>query len=422
MLEMFFSVLHNLTTLLFGIFLSAAFVGIILDKRNCLRIGSFTLVVSVLYLTVYALFGTEATTRIYPFMIHIPLIIFLSLAFKKPTMLTTLSVMTAYLSCQISKWLGLLALDLSDQMYIYYAFRILVTILVFIILIHFVTDASAQLMKKPTKALVIIAIMPITYYLFDYFSVVYTDLLYSGRGVVVEFLGFLLSIAYLLFLLVYFKQYEEKAEAEQIGRMLEMQQKHSQKELENIRNSEHQIALLRHDMRHFLLNISGYIDNDENEKAREYIGEILTEIEGTSIHKYCKNELVNMILSSYASRFEGYGVEFDYNIQIPDQLPLSDVDLTSLLSNGLENALNAVNSVSPEKRRIHLDMKTLEEKTFISLKNTYKEEPHFLEGLPQSSKAGHGLGTQSILYSTQKLSGNCQFLTKDGWFILRIVL
>ncbi|MGI6772411.1 MAG: GHKL domain-containing protein [Acutalibacteraceae bacterium] len=35
---------------------------------------------------------------------------------------------------------------------------------------------------------------------------------------------------------------------------------------------------------------------------------------------------------------------------------------------------------------------------------------------------GHGLGTQSIKYVTEKLNGNCQFVAKDGQFALRVVL
>lgn len=39
-----------------------------------------------------------------------------------------------------------------------------------------------------------------------------------------------------------------------------------------------------------------------------------------------------------------------------------------------------------------------------------------------SSKEGHGFGTQSIRYVTEKLNGNFQFSVKDDWFILRVIL
>ena len=61
-------------------------------------------------------------------------------------------------------------------------------------------------------------------------------------------------------------------------------------------------------------------------------------------------------------------------------------------------------------------------KLLISIKNTFTEKPKMIDGIPYSEHEGHGFGTQSIRYITDKLKGNWQFSIKDGWFILRIVL
>ena len=49
-----------------------------------------------------------------------------------------------------------------------------------------------------------------------------------------------------------------------------------------------------------------------------------------------------MILSSYENKLRENKIALIYNIQIPDRLNVSDVDLTSILSNALENAIQAV--------------------------------------------------------------------------------
>ena len=96
----------------------------------------------------------------------------------------------------------------------------------------------------------------------------YTSLLYSGLEVVAEFLGFILCIAYLLFLFLYFRQYEEKCEAEQRNQLMKMQQAQSGKEIEAIRRSERAVSILRHDMRHFLLSVSAFIAKRRRISAR----------------------------------------------------------------------------------------------------------------------------------------------------------
>jgi sensor histidine kinase regulating citrate/malate metabolism len=129
-----------------------------------------------------------------------------------------------------------------------------------------------------------------------------------------------------------------------------------------------------------------------------------------------------MILSSYENVMEENLIDLKYSICIPEQLPVSDVDLTSILSNALENAINAVLPLETEKRHITLHLRMDDGKLLISLKNTLEEKPLFTDGIPISSKKDHGFGTQSIRYVTEKLNGNCQFSVKDDWFILRIVL
>ena len=264
--------------------------------------------------------------------------------------------------------------------------------------------------------------MPFVYYLFDYTTGVYTSLLYSGLEVVAEFLGFILCIAYLLFLFLYFRQYEEKCEAEQRNQLMKMQQAQSGKEIEAIRRSERAVSILRHDMRHFLLSVSAFIENGELDKAQAYIREVIDATDATARKKYCQNEIVNMILSAHESEMRQRAIDFQYTIQLPTQLPFSDVDLTSILSNALENAMTAVAPLPPDQRHVRLDMHMNGSKMLLSMKNTFAQRPSLRDGLPQTAEAGHGFGTQSIRYVAEKLNGHCQFSIVDEWFVLQVIL
>ena len=422
MLTSVLTILHHAVTLLFGVYLSAAFLGIRMSRKNIVILFGFSSALGVVCALSFIFFGDVFTTQVYPLIIHLPLILFLTLYYKYTALRSVLSVLTAYLCCQISKWIGLAMLDITELEWVYYSVRIVTTVVIFSVLIRFVSNAATQLMQKPPKALLIFSILPFTYYLFDYVTGVYTTLIYSGREVVAEFLSFVLSFVYLLFLLVYFRQYEEKREAEQRSRILKMQQEQTQKEIEAQRRSAYTVSLLRHDMRHFLTTISAYIDSGEYDQAKEYISGIVSYVDRTSMHKFCKNEIVNMILSSYENVMEENRIDFKPSICIPERLPVSDVDLTSILSNALENAIHAVLPLEAEKRHIVLHLRMDDGKLLISLKNTFAEKPVMTDGIPHSSKAGHGFGTQSIRYVTEKLNGNCQFSVKDDWFILRVIL
>ena len=166
--------------------------------------------------------------------------------------------------------------------------------------------------------------------------------------------------------------------------------------------------------------ITLYIENNENEKALDYINEVIHTSDKTALQRYCKNNIVNLILSSHEGEMKKKQITFQYTIQIPEKLRISDVDLTALLSNGLENAIHAVSDLPMPKRIIRLDMN--HDKLLISLKNTYAIKPQIIDGLPYTSEAGHGFGTKSIWYVAEKQNGNCQFMVDDRFFTMRIIL
>lgn len=422
MLVQILALLHHATTLLFGIYISAAFLGIKMNRKNILTLLGFSCTVGVVYIFSFLQLGVNGTQQIYPLIIHLPLILFITFYYKYNPVLAVLSVFTAYLCCQISNWVGIAALTLTHSDRIYYSIRIMVTVTVFILLIIYIADATALLIQKSTKSLMILSIMPCTYYFYDYITHVYTLLLYSGLKAVVEFLGFLLCIAYLLFLFFYFREYEEKCQLEQHNQLMQMQQEQKEKELKAIYRSEQAISILRHDMRHFLSNISIYIKNGETESAMAYINEIMDSIDKTSIQKYCKNKIVNIILSSHENEISANQIDLQYSIRIPEKLPFSDVDITAILSNALENAIAAVLPLAPEQRHIKLSLHMNDDKLLISVKNTFAEAPVLCNGMPKAKKIGHGLGTQSICHVTEKLKGNYQFSIADEWFVLQVIL
>ena len=362
------NIVHNATTLLFGVFASAAFLGIRLNRKNNLTLLLFSCVSGAIHLFVYQLYGTSFAEQLYPLITHIPLVLLLTLYYKYNATISILSILTAYLCCQISNWIGIAAFALTNQQWIYYSVRICITAIVFVLLIHYVSDITAQLLQKPTRSLMILGFMPFVYYIFDYVTSIYTSLLYSGLEIVGEFLGFVLCLTYLMFLFLYFKEYEANKEAEQRNQIIEMKRVQSEKELEALHRSERAVSILRHDMRHFLLSISSYIENNENEKALDYINEVIHTSDKTALQRYCKNNIVNLILSSHKGEMKKKQITFQYTIQIPEKLRISDVDLTALLSNGLENAIHAVSDLPMPKRIIRLDMHMNHDKLLISLK------------------------------------------------------
>lgn len=68
MLVTILSLIHNITTLLFGVYASAAFLGIRLNRKNNLTLLTFSCITGVFYAFSYILYGTRYTEQIDPLM------------------------------------------------------------------------------------------------------------------------------------------------------------------------------------------------------------------------------------------------------------------------------------------------------------------------------------------------------------------
>ena len=422
MLQFILGMLNNSTLLIFGVFVSAAILGIQFHKKNILILLAFCIGVNMLQFIAYVNIGLNGTECLYPVITHLPSVLLYCLYYRRKLVPSLFAIMSAYLCCQLSAWLGVLALLITDTLWVTYGIRTAITVFLGFFIIRYITSSIGIILTKPFKTVLIFSIIPATNYLFYYITTVYTDLLYSKTEVVFEFLPFVLCIAYLIFSVVYFKEYEEKYKVEQHNQIMEMKKAQSEKELEAIKRSEYAVSLLRHDMRHFMNTIISYIEQGDTENAKSYINEIIETTDKTAMQRYCENEIVNMILSSYENKIVEKGIRFHHSIQIPAKLSISDIDFTSILSNGLENAIHAVSELDLVQRNITLDLRMNNNKLLLSIKNPYAHKVDMLDGIPQAEEFGHGLGTQSIKYVAEKLKGNCQFIAKDGQFSLRVVL
>ena len=421
MLMQILSTLHNATTLLFGIFISAFFLGIKQNFKNTWKLFLFTCLEGILLTATSQLFGDVFSIKMYPLLIHLPIILFLTFYYKYSFISSATSVLSAYLCCQISNWLGLLVFSISNSEVSYYIARIITTLLVFFLLCRLVCPTTATIFSKDKRKLCIISFLPFVYYIFDYVATKFTNMLYSGNKAIVEFMSFAFCIAYLIFLLVYFKEYEQVQENKQYRNLMEMQLSSIHNEIEQVQNSKQTLSILRHDMRHHLNLILTLLQNDSTDKVIDYIKKIDETYDDTIVTTYCKSEMLNSIISIYQRRFSDKS--YTLNCKISCESPLfSEIAFCAILSNALENAMHALENMDSKAQWANLSISQKENSLLLSLENPVQHMPYFVDGIPISRKKGHGIGVKSIVYYSEQLNGQWHFSVSNGLFILRIII
>lgn len=413
--------LHGAVLLSFGITLSAAFAGIRFTRQNALIFLGMFLFSGVLQLTAKVFLSEDMVWKLYPPITHLPLILLLCIYYRKTAATAMAAAFTAYFCCQPAKWVGVTLLLTTHSQCWEHVGRILCLILVGCFAWHYLAPCLSEIFNKDTRSVCIFGIVPTIYYFFDYATVVYTDLWARSNRIVVEFLPFLLFMVYMLFCIVYYREYEQKADAERKEQMIRITTQQQAREFASMEHNQQEIRLMRHDMRLFLGNLSVALEDGDLEYAKKMVAAYTDSVDKATVRRFCENNTVNYVLSHFAARCEGSKISFQADVAIDKELP-DELFFSSILSNALDNALNAQLELPEKKRKIKVLLKNSDNRLLLSVKNPFRKAPQFADGLPVSARKGHGYGTQSIRYLTDRLGGNCQFSIQNDLFVVRVIL
>lgn len=409
---------NGIVVALFGIVLSASFCDICWTKRNriVLAVGA----AAILLLQGAITFGAswDAMQELYPFTTHLPLAAVLGVL-SGDWLWPTISVFAAYLCCQLRRWAALLVVALmpTPADWLQPAIEMLVTLPLLAALLRYVAPSARSFAHYPRSMQLQFGVVPLAGYLFDYVTRIYTSLLADGNQAAVEFMFFVSSVMYIVFIFRFSAEESARGQLEQTRNNLKLQVGQAVREIEALRTSQEQT-------RHHLQYISACIENGRGEQAQEYIQSICTEIETSKVTNYCENETANLIFSSYASRAENCGVPFRVEANIPQLISVAETDLCVLLSNALENALRACRRLKAEDRATFIEVEAREKNGWIFLQfvNPCPKGVQFEDGLPVNRAEGHGVGVRSICAIVEKYKGLSDFSVQEGRFILRVSL
>lgn len=409
--------------LIFGLFLSAYIAGSWETKGQKHLIFALCPVFMLIQALSCFIFGVELTHKLYPIMIHLPLVLILVFFLKKHFLLALASVTTAYLCCQLPNWICLAVSAFTHSRLLgELSYTIIIFPLYYLLSRYFAPTAYAA-MTYSLQSLVLFCSLPFVYYLFDYATVIYSNALYVGIPALAEFFPTALIFFYIMFLTAYHAQTQKQLESDLQRSMLEAELEQSGTEIENLRHLETQIAIYRHDLRHHLTAIDVFLSSENPQQARAYIQRVCSDVESITPKRFCEHELLNLLCTSFSAKAERRGVELSVRANVPKELSIPDTELCALLSNGLENALHAVSSPDVSNKKIGFYCELRTHRLLIEIKNPYVGEIVMKNGIPVSKQKGHGFGCQSIQNITNRHQGLCSFDVNDhSEFVLRVMI
>lgn len=408
----------------FGMILSASFCDTLRTRKKWVAVAVSMAAILVFQGMFYFWVDPGVVELAYPLITHFPLAVVLCILNRKK-LWPIISVLTAYLCCQLRRWLALLIVAIfSGGTVMQNVVELVITLPMLLLLLRFISPSVRAVSHYTTSMQFQFGVVPALYYGFDYLTRIYTNMLLEGVPVAVEFMPFVCSAAYLVFIFHTAAAERVRSQLEQTQNSLNMQVTQAVREIEALRESQRKTSIYRHDLRHHMQYLSTCIENGRLEQAQEYIKEVYSEIESNSITVFCENEVANLIFSTFAGRAMDQGIPITIRADIPQAISVSESDLCVLLSNALENALRAC--IERKERGlsgiIEVFVSQKKDRLILQFTNSCDENVVFDHGIPVADSPGHGLGVRSICAIVDRYDGICNFSVKDGRFILRVLI
>ena len=266
--------------------------------------------------------------------------------------------------------------------------------------------------------------LPLVFILLNLFMIPrYQSTLQTGR--VLQ--GYMVLSIALLVLLFWFNatfllmanSLNRNARLQQENQLLSMQQRR----YDDLKIAIEEARQARHDMRHQLHQISALAESGDLESLKAYLAKTVSRIPNLDMH-FCENRAADSVVGYYCALAKREDIPFLAKLDLPESLPIDEIDMCLVLSNLLENALEASLRTVPDRRQIKITAYLHAERLLlIEAENTFDGEVKEKDGVFRSSKRkGNGVGIRSVRHIAEKTGGASTFTYQNGTFTAKVML
>lgn len=205
------------------------------------------------------------------------------------------------------------------------------------------------------------------------------------------------------------------------------QQSIGQLELYNSLRKNYDIQRKRtHEYKNQIMCIDSLLKKKNYNKLEEYINSIFDKLDGQLDMVDTNNEVVNAVIN--AKYYEALHNDVLFILKINDlsHIKVSDEDIVTILSNLLDNAIEAAGQCDIDKRTVGIKLLYEDDVLSIAVSNSYKTEPEIMEDgymrTIKDDKEQHGLGIRNVVATLEKYNAEYIIDYKNGEFVFSIIM
>lgn len=199
-------------------------------------------------------------------------------------------------------------------------------------------------------------------------------------------------------------------------KLVEYQTEQSEKHLNEVRSIHKEMRGYKHDFHHHLQALKGQLEAGEVDRALAYIEQLDNQLMNVDTLLKTGNVSLDAILSAKIAQAKAENIAVTVKANVPDALTISDLELSIIIGNLLDNAIEARRTVTGERFiRIFISMKGT--MLYFSMLNAAGAKKKKTGSLFATHKDGvHGFGLRRAEAILEEHGGWVKYNSEDGAF------
>ena len=178
-----------------------------------------------------------------------------------------------------------------------------------------------------------------------------------------------------------------------------------------------------HDMKHHLLVLREYGQEKQWDSLMSYLNELSEDILAKKKTGWTQTGILDTLLEQKKTKAESKGIEVRVQADRIVGLPFSDMEICTLFSNLLDNAIEACEKIEDDRRWVAIQITRKSGMLYLTISNSIKDRPAEQEGKLITNKQNHqlhGYGIKSVQKIVRKYEGDFSYQIRESEFIVTI--
>lgn len=200
-----------------------------------------------------------------------------------------------------------------------------------------------------------------------------------------------------------------------------------EKQVTEIQNMYRQIRGWRHDYRNHIQNMKIWLGKSDYARLSNYLDQLADDLDTVDTVVKTGSVMADAILNSKLNTAKKLNVRLNVKANVPGGLPMSDVELCSVLGNMLDNAVEACAALPEEERFIRVYIGRLKGQLYLSVQNSAgrvrREKGAYLSTKESADlEPLHGYGLFRIDRIAKKYGGYVNRQNEEGVFATELMI